>query len=1021
MLCLERNLMVNSFLAIMSLVICSGLAAGAGTDSAATLGGQDLHLASPTITVCPEPMPGWAHAMLLEGGASVQIGDNLLSGRNAVVWLEPQGREQAGFGIGQAWTVRVYIEGEVVVQQGPKSKTTPVQHIIVEGAQALASQFVVTGQVFATADIQTAITAEYLADYELYGRGLKAAGQIPSGPAVSASARVPTPEEVIAYPETKPTKTPPSAALASARQSRQPQEPADSTSSEESKFPVHLSAVWEPVPEIQKTPMPDGREVITASGRFYLWQKRSEEYLVEFMADNLVIFFQKEQFSVETQKGAGGQLGVGSVEAVYLSGNIVMTEGGRTTRADEIYYDFVHQRALVSNASMRVYDENRGLPIYLRASMLGRVSKDIFEARDVQLTSSEFYFPQISLNASKMVLLTGEALEARRRLTEQKDVAAQYEGRLKDVTARYGSTAFFKWPEMVTNFARPDIPISRLSIGNDNDFGTTVESRWKLARLLGIKDPTWEDSRLALDYFSDRGVGTGVTNEYETDDSKGSLIGYVMSDRGEDDLGRTRKNIDPEEDTRGRFSFRHREYLPEDWQLTLEVGYVTDRNFLESLYRDEYNTDKGQETLVHLKKIWDNQAFSILGKVRINDFETTTDELPSIEYHRTGQSFWNNSLTWYSDSQAARFRDRLDEDAAAGPYDNEDFYTFATTRNEVDLPLMWETVKLVPFAAGTYGFEDNFGYYRDINGQIADREDQVFLGEMGLRGSTMFWKEDPFYRSTLWDLKGMRHILTPYFETVMYEASDATADMRDTVHVGLLQRWQTHRGSEQNMRTLDWMRLDVETTWVDEEADDSIGPPRTYGPAAFVYNDPSIPLLLRRDENYFGIARDTVNGEYVWRVSDTFSLLSDVNYDVSSGDIQQADAGISRYVYPDVSYYVGTRYLRPVIIPVDKNGDNVADYNENGSNSFVTAVTYRLSQRYTATFSQEYNFDFGKAIRSDLAVVRQYHRMFYSVSFSLDESLERNSVMFSIWPQGVKELAVGSRKYTALTGSRWDD
>ncbi|MCI0498413.1 MAG: LPS assembly protein LptD [Planctomycetales bacterium] len=1013
--------MVNSILAVMFLAACSGLSVGAGADSAAGLVGQDLHVAAPTMTVCWQPVAAeWTQTMLLEGGVSVQIGDNLLTSRNAVVWLQPQGAEQAGFGTGQAWRARVYMEGDVSVQQGPKSKTTPVQHFMVEGAQALVTQFLVTGQVYATADTQTPITPDYLKDYDLYGRGLRAAEQIPSGPAVRAGARVPSPQEVIAHPENKPDETlPPSVAMA--EQLRQSQEAADSQQPAAPVFPVHLSAVWEPVPRIQKTPMPDGQDVVTASGRFYLWQKRSEDYLIEFMADNLVVFFEKDQFVLEADAAGSGQLGAGPVRAVYLSGNIVMTEGNRTTRADEVYYDFIRQRAMVVNASMRVYDDNRGLPIYLRAQMLGRVSRDIFEARDIQLTSSEFYFPQISLNASKMVLLTGEALEQRRRLTEQKDVAVQYEGHLKDVTARYGSIPFFTWPDVVTNFARPDIPLSRLAIGNDSTFGTTIESRWYLARLLGIKDPAWADSRLAVDYFSDRGVGGGVENEYETDDSKGSLVGYVMTDRGEDDLGRTRKNIDPEEDTRGRFSFRHRQYLPDDWQLTLEAGWVSDRNFMESLYRHEFYTDKGQETLVHLKKIWDNQAFSILGKVRINDFETTTEELPSIEYHRTGQSFWDHRLTWYSDSQVARFRDRFDEDADEGPQDTSDFYTFAFTRNEVDLPLMWETVKLVPFVAGNYGFEDNYGYDRDINGQYVGSEDQVFLGETGMRASTMFWKEDPYYRSTFWDLKGMRHILTPYAETVLYEASDDAVDMRDAVHVGLLQRWQTHRGSEQNIRSLDWMRLDVETTWVDEDADDAIGPPRTYGPAGFVYNDPSIPLLLRRDENYYGLVRDTLNAEYVWRMSDTFSLLSDMNYDVNSGDIQQLDAGVSRFVFPDVSYYVGTRYLRPVIIAVDKNGDGTDDFYEKGSNSFVAAVTYRLSPRYVATFSQEYDFDFGKSIRSDLALVRQYHRLFYAVSFSLDESLDRSSVMFSVWPQGVDELAVGSRKYTALTGSRWDE
>jgi hypothetical protein len=631
-----------------------------------------------------------------------------------------------------------------------------------------------------------------------------------------------------------------------------------------------------------------------------------------------------------------------------------------------------------------------------------------------------------------MVLLTGEALEQHYRLKKQAtDTPEQYEGHLVDVDARYGTVPFFSWSKMTTNFARPDLPLKKITVGNDDEFGNSVESTWHLARLLGLKDPKWLDSDLLLDYYSKRGVGAGVNAEYETDDAKGTLIGYVMNDRGTDDLSRDRKNIDPDRDVRGRFSFRHRQYLPDDWQLTTEVGYVSDKNFLEWKYRDEYWNDKPQETLIYLKRLRDNWAFSILGKVRINDFDTVTEELPSVEYHLKGQSFWDNRLTFYSDNQLARFRNRFDEDGDS-PYSNNfynysigqdtsDFYTYGFTRNEVDLPLAWETIKLVPFVAGTFSYEDNYGYQTEIDGDRVDGEENVVLGEAGLRASTMFWSQDPFVHSEMWDLNGIRHIMTPYVEAVMYEANEDTVDMRDALHLGLSQRWQTHRGSAENIRSLDWMRLDLETTWLNDDADSSIGAFNTYGPAGFVYNDPSMPFLLRRNDNYFGMARDTLNGEYVWRVSDTFSLLSDFNYDIDAGHLQQFDIGVSRLVYPDISYYVGTRYLRPVIIPVDRNDDGIVDFYEKGSNSFVTAMTYRLSPRYVATFSQEYNFDYGEAIRSDITVVRQYHRMFYAVSVSFDDSLDRNAVMFSIWPQGIKDLAFGSQKYAALTGSRWED
>ena len=985
--------MANSILVLISLVLCNGVASGS---DAQALAGQDLHLTCPVLTVCTQPQSDWSHMMLLEDGVTVQIGDNLISSDSAVVSLKPQHPDDPTERT--TYWAKVYFEGDISVKQGRKARTTSIQHFIVEGADVLTTQFLVTGEVFVKAASQETVNCEQLSAEALYARAAESLGQLTSGPAIPESALVPSAnQQMVAH----------AAAMAKL--------PSDSTGvdgSFDSKYPVHLSAVWSKAPDVTKRPTADGREVITASGRFYIWQ-RSEEGMIEFLADNLVLFSEEGGFAIDQAAETGSQIGSGKAQSVYLEGNIVMTEGDRTIRADEIYYDFVNQRALVVNASLRVFDEKRGLPIYLRAERLGQVSEHIFEAENAQLTTSEFHLPQVSLTASKMVLLKDDAVAAYANVTKQADdTGARYEGQLRDVRAKVGDISYFSWKKMSTNFKRPDLPISKVRMGNNNEFGTSVETRWHLARLLGLKDPPWLDARLAADYFSDRGFGGGVEGVYETDDAKGEFIGYAMDHRGVDQLGSvsSRRNLDPDQDVRGRFSWRHRQWLEDDWQLTTEVGYLSDENFQEWMYRDEFYTDKEQETLVYLKKLRDNWSFSVLGKIRINDFEETTEEAPSVEYHRIGQSFWDHQLTWYSDSQVARFRDRESDGSSDG------FYTYAFTRNEVDLPLMLDTVKLVPFVAGSYGFDDGAGFARDLDGSLLDDESEVFLGEVGLRASTMFWKEDPAVRSRLWDLNGIRHIVTPYAEAIMYEASDEVVEMRDVIHLGLSQRWQTHRGSEENQRSLDWIRLDMEATWVSDDADDSIGPAETYGPSMFIYNDPSIPLLLRRDSAYYGMARDTFSTEFAWRVTDAMAVLSEVNFDMDDGEIQQLNMGVSRYVYPDISYYVGTRYLRPVI--VEDVTDNIY---EEGSNSFVGAVTYRLTPRYTMTFSQEYNFDFDKSVRSDLTLVRQYHRMFYALTLSADESLDRNAVMFSIWPQGVDELAVGSRQYTGLTGAQKED
>ena len=137
-----------------------------------------------------------------------------------------------------------------------------------------------------------------------------------------------------------------------------------------------------------------------------------------------------------------------------------------------------------------------------------------------------------------------------------------------------------------------------------------------------LSEPEGVDGTILADYFGKRGPAGGAEIEYTKDTYYGRILGYIIRDHGEDNLGRdpTRRNIEPGKEIRGRFSLRHRQFLPDKWQLTTELNYSSDENFIESFYRGEFNVYRPQ-TYIHLKQIKDNRALSILGKWRINDFE----------------------------------------------------------------------------------------------------------------------------------------------------------------------------------------------------------------------------------------------------------------------------------------------------------------------------------------------------------------------------------------------------------------
>lgn len=965
--------------------------------------GQDLHLSAGQMLRTEKSEPQDSR-LILQDTIEGSIGDNYFSADRAVLVLHLRG-QMSGLSEGQYYEAHLYLEGNVSLKRGSRSRMTVFSQPVAENAHRLAVRFLVTGQVFLTTQRQEIVADEVFENEPLYRRASETFRRIRGGPVPPTTAYVPRMEDRFLPPQSLTARKATSAAAA-----RRPSEPSasDRSARDVSTYPIHINALWEPAPQIEMRTLPDGQKVAIVSGRFYLWQKRDEEgALLEFLADSAVVYYRGDSLSQSRPGPGGNEMATGTIEAVYLAGNIVMTEGQMVIRADEIYYDFLRHQALVVNAEIRTFSPSRSLPVYIRAETLRRINETTFEGDQVQLTDSEFYLPQISIHAARMVLLTSEQIEDRQRQIQDRRVQATFE----DVSFRYRQTTFWKWPQIQTDFRRPEFPLSRLRVGNDNEFGTSIETRWNLARLFGRPEPEDTDTQLALDYYSDRGVGAGIESEYRRPDSFGELIGYVMSYRGTDNLGRyssDRRNLDPQEDIRGRFSWRHRTYLPEDWQLTFEVGYLSDRYFQEWMYRSEFYTDKAQETIVHLKRLKDNWAFSILGKVRINDFESTVEELPTVEYHLKGSSFWNHQLTFYSDTQVGRLRNRFDEDLSS-PATDEDFYTLAYTRNEVDWPLMLGTVKTVPFAAATFAFEDHDEFNLDLDGTPVAPEDKPFLGEYGVRMSTMFWKTDPTVQSRLWDLNGIRHLVKPHFEAVFYEDNSPAVQMRNMYNAGLSQRWQTRRGPEGRQESVDWLRWDLNATWVQEPAGKDIDPWGRYGPAGFLFHDSSIPLRIRRNNSFFGLVRNSMQSQVEWKVSDTLMVLSDQNYDLDSGQIQQVDVGITRYVYPELSYYLGSRYLRPVQVNIPSEG-----IHEEGSHSVVAALTYSLGPRYTAVLAQEYNFEYGKTVRSELTLIRRYHRLMYGLNFSLDESLDRKFVSLSIWPQGIRELTVG-RRYMGMT------
>ena len=126
-----------------------------------------------------------------------------------------------------------------------------------------------------------------------------------------------------------------------------------------------------------------------------------------------MIFYSSEQFSLDRKqiRVKDNILASGAIKSIYLSGNVVMSESSRTIRGDEMYYDFEKRAGMAINAEMRTFDESRNIPIYVRASKLRQLSQTKFAGENITLTTSEFYVPQLSMQASSIVITDTTAVD----------------------------------------------------------------------------------------------------------------------------------------------------------------------------------------------------------------------------------------------------------------------------------------------------------------------------------------------------------------------------------------------------------------------------------------------------------------------------------------------------------------------------------------------------------------------------------------------------------------------------------
>jgi hypothetical protein len=680
------------------------------------------------------------------------------------------------------------------------------------------------------------------------------------------------------------------------------------------------------------------------------------------------------------------------VKGAYLEGDVVLSRGDRMIRASQIYYDFENNRALILDAVMRIVEQDRGVPILVRAQTVRQLSSTEYVATHAKITSSEFYTPYYHIGADRVYIRDQTARDSSGHVVGL--TAGSYE--MYNSTFNVGGVPVAYWPYTKGEFKQGEMTLRSLRVGYASDFGATFETKWYLFNLLGMEQPKGYDAWLNLDYYTKRGPGVGINVDYKRDNYYGLFRSYFIYDQGEDDLGPWGDTKPPDE-TRGRATWRHRQYLPKDWELTLEASYISDAGFLQEYEEKEFFEGKDQETLMYLEKRNGHWAFTALAQWRVMDFLTQTEHLPDLGFYMIGQDI-GGVATAFSESHAGlvrylpdnrrifdtnRYNDNTDRSPVTPRFDE---------RGELNLPLTLGPVKVVPFTTlrGSYwSSTPTYAEWDDISGAAW----RGFVN-YGAKASTYFSRAYPDVQSRLFDINGIKHIIEPEAAGWMAHQNLTSMDLYpfdqgiETVDAfgggagGIKQRWQTKRGGPGQWRIVDLLTWDL-----------SVG--------AFQSSD-GRPDQITHGQTYMSRPEDSIIANYVnsnlnYRLSDTTAFLWDFNWDMDRDRVGTTDVSIAVERLPRLGYFIGWRYI---------------DVTE--SNLFGGGANYQLNEKHTVALRAYYDLEEGRMAEWTFTLLRRLPRWYVALTFGYDAVEDDWSITAAMWPEGLPEATFGSRKYTGL-------
>lgn len=700
-----------------------------------------------------------------------------------------------------------------------------------------------------------------------------------------------------------------------------------------------------------------------------------------------------------------GRLDASEVVGIYLEGDMIATDGKYTLRAPKAYYDVRSGKAVVIDSVFWTYDQQRGLPLYVRADTIRQESQQQFVAEHATLTNTAFFDPMFSIGASSITITQQKRPEGEPGRPTQTIVDARH------ITLRAGPVPFFYFP--IFSGDPEQIPLRDLRVESSSGSGSAIKTVWDIPGILGVKRPDGFGAELLADVYFKRGPALGTQLEWHDLDTSGSLMAYtVMDDHGTDVL-KTGKKIERDGETRGIVAGDHIQNINESWKLYLEGSYISDEAFIDAFMEPLAENRREFTNRAYLRRAEDNSILALDAKGTFNDFIAneyllqsqgySVEKLPEASYVRLADDLGDGAVSYFSEYRAGNLAMNFDEPLARdrgfttnflsrkafGINANESIsdrlrasgleegpVTRLDTRQEFVAPLVLGDWNLTPSLVGRVThYDDSFDQYSP-----ADNEHTRLWGSAGAQLSTTLQHIDNSADSKALDIHRIRHLVTPSVGIWTSGTNVDNVDLPvydDTVEgiaegtiatLGLDQVWQTQRGGPARWHSVDVFKLRTELTITSDDANIESPVPRT--------------IFYRPELSNVG---DSFTAEGEWAVTDAFSLVGSEIYSFDSNQPARTSGGFTLRHWPGFSSYMEYR------------GISVLD-----SKFLDLGTQYELTTKYSLGADAVLDLTNGGLQTVSFEIRRRFPSAVLGLGVSYNETTNETSFGFIFQPTGVR-------------------